>query len=518
MPWLTDPSITNQMQPAPNPLEAYMRFAQLKNMGQEQQLRSAQLQNLQTMAPIQQQQAQADLQQSQQRNQITDQQLKTKQLLTQLAPQFTKAQPDGTPGMDFDGLRNAVLKGGGDPSALDAYQKQRNELVESTAKAGSAVIGQRAAQTKEFYDNIQSVKAFPMGDPRREAQYQQQLMAAHNAGQDVSKWPPQAPDDGTLTQLEMSAGMQGQILSEAKERAEIAKLQRDRPPVDEQVFQDFMAKGGKAADFPAYKAKIEAKATQPYKIQVAMAEAQAKQALEGNVKPVYGIDPTTGTKVLTNQTDAQKKGLLSVPVNDKQVTDDTMLTNRLTDVNQKLQRYEDSSAKPLSTGDKYVMSKILADDKFKAGVFGTELPVDFLNKLDQSRNIGNISKEGQQRLINYYNAREAMQGYQRVLSGSGRSSEQAMQLNLDALPNPIAPEDYTRQSIGAFKENLKIVGQGLPKIPGVKSPEEWQKANPSTRMGDLMGTVKMKAPNGQMKDVSRDQVDHYKSLGATVVQ
>jgi hypothetical protein len=32
------------------------------------------------------------------------------------------------------------------------------------------------------------------------------------------------------------------------------------------------------------------------------------------------------------------------------------------------------------------------------------------------------------------------------------------------------------------------------------------------------GTVKMKAPNGQIKDVSPDEVEHYKSKGATVVQ
>jgi hypothetical protein len=32
------------------------------------------------------------------------------------------------------------------------------------------------------------------------------------------------------------------------------------------------------------------------------------------------------------------------------------------------------------------------------------------------------------------------------------------------------------------------------------------------------GTVKMKAPNGQTKDVSPDEVEHYKKMGATVVQ
>jgi len=37
-------------------------------------------------------------------------------------------------------------------------------------------------------------------------------------------------------------------------------------------------------------------------------------------------------------------------------------------------------------------------------------------------------------------------------------------------------------------------------------------------MGGGGGTVKMKAPNGQIKDVSPDEVEHYKSKGATVIQ
>lgn len=46
MPWLTDPSITSQMSQPPNPLEAYMRFAQLKQMGQQGQFEKLRLSQL----------------------------------------------------------------------------------------------------------------------------------------------------------------------------------------------------------------------------------------------------------------------------------------------------------------------------------------------------------------------------------------------------------------------------------------------------------------------------------------
>lgn len=227
MPWLTDPSITNQMQPAPNPLDAYMRFAQLKNMGQEQQLRSAQLQNLQTMAPIQQQQAQADLQQSQQQNQITAQQQKTHQIIQQLAPQFTRTGQDGSPGMDWDGLSQATLAAGGDSSVIDALHEQKNKLIESEAKAGTASIDFKKKKLDDLFSGIQGVKAFPVGDPRRQQAYQLQMKQAHDSGTNVSQWPPQSPDDNTLTQLEGQLGMNGQLLADAKTKAEIDKLQTD---------------------------------------------------------------------------------------------------------------------------------------------------------------------------------------------------------------------------------------------------------------------------------------------------
>ena len=64
-----------------------------------------------------------------------------------------------------------------------------------------------------------------------------------------------------------------------------------------------------------------------------------------------------------------------------------------------------------------------------------------------------------------------MIGYQRVLSGSG-SSDKSPEMNLQSLPNPSMPEDFSRNAIGQFKENLAIVTQGIPRIPGVQLPAD----------------------------------------------
>jgi hypothetical protein len=212
---------------------------------------------------------------------------------------------------------------------------------------------------------------------------------------------------------------------------------------------------------------------QANKIQVALAESKGRQLIEGIAQPVYAIGPN-GQKVLMSKTDAIQQGIRSMlPVTEKEVGDDTMLINRLGDVRQKIARYDQALQAPLSDADRGNIAGLIGKDKLKVGAFGSELPVDRLNSMLASENIRNLSENGKKALIAYYNARESMSGYQRVLSGSGRSSDTTMELNLDALPNPAtADPEYSKESLKQFRENLDVVGQGLPKIPGVKSPEE----------------------------------------------
>jgi len=81
------------------------------------------------------------------------------------------------------------------------------------------------------------------------------------------------------------------------------------------------------------------------------------------------------------------------------------------------------------------------------------------------------------------------------------------------LSNVLAASKILKQDMenrkGSLDEELDAVrGQikGGQKMTGPPSPS------------GAKGTVKMRAPNGQTKDVPTDRVEHYKSLGATVVQ
>lgn len=251
---------------------------------------------------------------------------------------------------------------------------------------------------------------------------------------------------------------------------------------------------GKAAT-----AAAEAQATQPYKIEQAAAEGKARQLIQGMTEPVYAYVQQPGgqpQKTLMSKTDALQAGIKTMlPVTEKEVGEDTMLINRLSDVHQKISRYENAMQNwNMNASDRAAVQRLTQSDKFKLGIWGAEVPVDEFNKAIDQLHIKNLSGPARDALVAYYNAHEAMVGYNRVLSGSGKSSDKALQLQGDTLPDiSTADHDMAARGFRDFKENLNVVGQGLPSIPGVKSPEEWdatptsQSAQPGS--GPLSGLI-----------------------------
>jgi hypothetical protein len=186
--------------------------------------------------------------------------------------------------------------------------------------------------------------------------------------------------------------------------------------------------------------------------------------------PIYAYDPKSNETVMTTPQEAQQNGYTNPrKVTQKGIDEDRQLNNRLVDVATKINRYDASLNTPITEGERGNIAGLLGSDKFKAGAFGLELPVDRLNQALGVENVRSLSPAAQQRLVAYYNARESMLGYQRVLAGSARSSDQQLGLNLGALPSPVMPETFAKEGIRQFKENVPIAARGLPRMPGIPS-------------------------------------------------
>jgi len=195
-----------------------------------------------------------------------------------------------------------------------------------------------------------------------------------------------------------------------------------------------------------------------------------------DVGPAY--DPKTNQYVITTRSDAAQSGYQNFQKSSPaQIEQDRQLNNRLTDVQQKIDRYNNSFSRDLSAGDAYVISKLMSDQTFKAGFessFGPHItiPTGFLTELDKAAQANGLSPQGMERLNAYFNAREAMSGYQRVLTGSSRGGEKNLQLQLDVIPSPIVGKDFAGNAFNQFRENLKIAGQGLPRMKGVQNQSD----------------------------------------------
>jgi hypothetical protein len=183
------------------------------------------------------------------------------------------------------------------------------------------------------------------------------------------------------------------------------------------------------------------------------------------------FDPQTNSYVQETAAEAQSAGHQEFQkITAKESEENRMLGNRLADVGQKMQRYQATLQQPVSETDRGNMAGLMTD--LKVDAHGISIPFDRVNTALNSENLQNMSPVAKQRVIAYWNARESLIGYQRVLSGSAKSSEKSMELQLQALPNPSMPEDFTKDAIGQFVENLRIAGQGLPRVRGITSGDD----------------------------------------------
>jgi len=411
-----------------------------------------------------------------------------------------------------DAAKNPVVS----PEALQALQLHSEDLKQKRAAATTAELSLRATQVDNLRGALKPVYDMPANAPpaELEAAYQRQRAQVLQSPQafgiaDPSQIPEHFPGKqageflmagmiGESKQLAQETTRRENALTEAKTGqalAETAKL-GEFAPSDNQLYNlatspqtAHTPQGQQAAAILGAKqrerlqlsgaeagARVAAE-NSPQAIQGAVAKKQAMDAATGAGEQVYATD-RTGRTMLMAKSDAINAGYGYMKVAPKQVSEDRQLNNRLSDVQQKISQYEQSFQQPLdshgwfSSSDRSLIAQAIGTDKLKFGAFGAELPIDWGNKLGRSSLFKGMSPQAQQRVISYFNARESLVGYQRVLSGSGRSSEKSLELNLDTLPSPIDPENYAGNALKAFKQNLAIAGQGLPVLPGVRTPEE----------------------------------------------
>jgi hypothetical protein len=209
---------------------------------------------------------------------------------------------------------------------------------------------------------------------------------------------------------------------------------------------------------------------------VAAARIQAQtqnNLIKSASAPVYAYDPTAKQTVLTTMGDARNGGMQAIRgVKETDIRNDMHDTRVLNDVAVKSNNLMDSSAALDQNQNQrdminWAMSQAEKDNQFKVGAFGTTFPTGWFNTLLNSGNMSGATQLTKDYVVSVLSLREAAMGMQKVLTGSARANEAQIAALQATVPGLETNSALARQKLAAFTQNVDMLRQGLPRMPGI---------------------------------------------------
>jgi len=191
-------------------------------------------------------------------------------------------------------------------------------------------------------------------------------------------------------------------------------------------------------------------------------------------KTGYAYDPQGGQTVLTSGGEAQQKGYVAFrPVKEGDIRKDTQDSKILNDVALKSNNVI-KAAKALDDPDqRNIIAQAITfadkDEQFRLGLWGSQLPTAFLNALGNSGVMRGATQQTKDYVVALLSLREASMGMQRLLTGTARSNESQIAALQATLPGLEPNSALALQKMKAFTQNLDMLRQGLPTLPGITS-------------------------------------------------
>ncbi len=201
--------------------------------------------------------------------------------------------------------------------------------------------------------------------------------------------------------------------------------------------------------------------------------AQQNALLKGMQSPVYAYDPAQKQTVLTTQAQASQAGMQAIRgVKETDIRNDTHDTRVLNDVAVKSNNLLDASAALDQNQNQrdminWAMAQAEKDNQFKVGAFGTQFPTGWFNTLLNSSNMGGATQLTKDYVVSVLSLREAAMGMQKVLTGSARANEAQINALQATVPGLETNSALARQKLAAFTQNVDMLRQGIPRMPGI---------------------------------------------------
>jgi hypothetical protein len=220
---------------------------------------------------------------------------------------------------------------------------------------------------------------------------------------------------------------------------------------------------------------------------------QAGQIASG-AKTGYAFDPQTQQTVLTNPQEAAQRGFTAFrPVKETDIRADQHDIKILNDVAVKGNNVISSAAaldQPQQQRNIIGWAIDQGDQALRIGAFGTQLPTAWLNNLINSKTMSGASQLTRDYVVSTLSLREASMGMQRLLTGTARANESQIKALQATLPGLEPDSKLVKQKMAAFTQNLDMLRQGLPQLPGITSiPIQSNTARPIMNQGSTAGNL-----------------------------
>jgi len=220
--------------------------------------------------------------------------------------------------------------------------------------------------------------------------------------------------------------------------------------------------------------------------------AQQNALLKGMQSPVYAYDPTQKATVLTTQAQAQQGGMQAIRgVKESDIRNDTHDTRVLNDVAVKANNVLDSSdALDQNEKQRMLINWALSqgENQLKLAAFGTQLPTGWFNNFLNSANMSDATQKTRDYVVNTLSLREAAMGLQKVLTGTARANEAQIQALQATIPGFERDSAMGRQKLSSFTQNVSMLRQGIPRMPGIDVVPIKQWSGPQTSVQQSVGS------------------------------
>jgi hypothetical protein len=224
------------------------------------------------------------------------------------------------------------------------------------------------------------------------------------------------------------------------------------------------------------KASAEAAEKFPYELQLKQQETAQN--------PVFAVNPKTGQRELTTVGDAKAQGFTNpIKVSAPDVEKETALNSQMNDMQLNTSRYRMAlnAMGPLSSADAQNIQRIITNPDIKGMLGDTASTIGWATGVgSMSQSIAKeagaawnaLSPDKQEAVIGYLRMKNTGLLAQKVLTGLGRASKEALDIELANMPAPNEGATVGNKKLDAWQENLDQINSRSVKLPWMEQPSD----------------------------------------------